>query len=87
MNWLDLIVKLVPIIIELINPKLAPLTWQVAGAINSSEKLPKGLSSQEKLDHATAIVMNNHDLTPTEVKDVQEVISKAVDSANILTGK
>ena len=84
MNWVDLIIKLVPIIIELVNPRLRPIADDVAHAINSSEQT-RDLSSQEKLNHAVNLVMDKRDLTPTEVSQVQEVINKTVEASNVLT--
>lgn len=66
-KWLEIVRSLIPTLIALINPKLAPLGGIIAGAIVDAEQIP-GASGSYKLAHAKNIAI----AAATAVDDVSE---------------
>ena len=90
-SWFEAIKMLVPLIISLVNPKLAPLASSITAGINEAESIP-GASGTDKLTHvvniatASANAINQATgktiVNPTDITaDAGAVISAAVDIA------
>jgi hypothetical protein len=85
--WIRLALNIVPIVISIINPKLAPLSNQLASAIASAEDTD--LHGDDKLQFAMKSVQPKtvHGLDEVSSKEIRDAIQTSVETVNAVFSK
>lgn len=83
--WINLVLKLTPVIIGLVKPELAPMANQIAQSISGAENdLGDGEGEAKLKQVAKDIKPEISGFDTVTIGDVKKIVSATVDTVNII---
>lgn len=83
--WINVILKLTPIVVSILKPELAPLANQIAQSISAAESQYGDETGPTKLKQVTNdIKSETKGFDTVTIHDIRKIISATVDTANLI---
>lgn len=83
-DWIQILKIVVPIVISIVKPHLAPKAGEIIDAIVNTENTQLNVGGSIKLDHAIGLLSQVHGKSSLEQTDeLKDIISRSVDITNI----
>lgn len=83
--WINLVLKLTPIIISMVKPELAPISSEIAQSIGGAENSYGTGEGEAKLKQVTTDVKaQTKGIDNVTVGDIRKIVSATVDTVNLI---